>query len=95
MPMNNKYGTIARDYWMKHLPRRFSTIGNPDSYFSDLGDQIEERVDELRDAIAGEDSTMEMYLDKLGRLNEATRSAEAQALQEMLPEPEATENPPN
>jgi hypothetical protein len=93
--MNNKYGAIARQHWMKHLPRRFATIENPDSYFSTLGDEIEERVEELRDSIAGDDPATETYFNKLGRLNEATLSAEAEALREMLPAPEANEDRPN
>jgi hypothetical protein len=80
---------------MKYLPTRFAAIKNPESFFSDLGDLIEERVEELRDVIAGDDPPAETYLNKLGRLNEATQSAESEVLREMLPPPEAIEDRPN
>lgn len=79
----NRYGRIAHKHWMEHLPQRLSQIDNPQQYFESLGEQIEERVDELSQAIAGEDPPGEGYLDKVGRLNEARQSAQAQALLEM------------
>ncbi|HTU58302.1 MAG TPA: hypothetical protein VMF89_07705 [Polyangiales bacterium] len=86
----NRYGRIAHKHWMEHLPSRFGAIKDPEAFFTTLGEQIEERVDELSQAIAGDDPVGESYLEKVGRLNEAKQSAEATALQEIaLLAPEA------
>lgn len=86
----NQYGTRAKQHWRKYLPERFSQLEDPDSFFSDLGEQIAERVQSLTDDLAGNDPPGESYLDKLGRLNMARRDAESQILREMaLLDPEA------
>lgn len=88
-----KYGAIARDHWKRWLPKRFSEIANPETFFSELGEEIEQRVDELSQALAGDDPPGEQYLDKVGRLQMARANAESQALREMaLLEPEGTSN---
>lgn len=87
----NPYGEKARKHWQKWLPKRFSEIQDPDSYFSELGEEIEQRVQALSQALAGSDPPGEGFLKKLGRLNMARFDAESQALREMAllePEPE-------
>ena len=79
----NQYGTQAKKHWQKYLPMRYSQLNDPDSFFSDLGEQIAERVQSLMEDLAGEDPPGESYLDKLGRLNMARRDAEADVLREM------------
>jgi hypothetical protein len=78
----NKYGAQAKNHWMKHLPHRYEALKDPESYFSTLGEEIEDEVDQLSEILAGNDPPNEMYLDKVGRLNEARMSAEAQVMQE-------------
>ncbi len=87
----NQYGTRAKQHWQKYLPTRFQQLDDPDSFFSDLGEQIAQRVESLADDLAGNDPPGEGYMDKVGRLNMARRDAESQVLREMaLLEPEAT-----
>lgn len=89
--MMNQYGTRAKQHWQKYLPDRFNQLEDPDSFFSDLGEEIAERVQSLADALAGDDPQGESYLDKVGRLNMARRDAESAILREMaLLDPEAT-----
>lgn len=86
----NPYGAKARNHWQKWLPKRYSQLEDPESYFSNLGEEIEARVEELSQAIAGSDPPDETYHEKLRRLNMAHFDAEAQALREMaLIEPES------
>ena len=88
----NYYGEMARDHWARWLPARYAAIGDPDSYFSNLGNQAEARIDALADELAGNDQPGEGYLAKAGRLGQARRQAEEIVLQEMIllePEPEA------
>jgi hypothetical protein len=90
----NKYGTLALVHWRRFLPLRFSQIDDPDSFFSDLGEQIETRIQDLSLQLQGDDPPGEDFLAKLGRLNMARLNAESQALQELaLLEPEADATP--
>lgn len=89
----NQYGSIAKKHWQKWLPTSYRQLDDPDSFFSDLGEQIAERVEELSTVLAGDDPPGEQYLEKLGRLNMARQNAESQALQELAllpPEAEST-----
>lgn len=90
----NQYGTRAKVHWQKYLPERFKLLGDPDSFFSDLGEQIAARVESLSAELAGDDPPGEGYLEKLGRLNMARRDAESQIMQEMaLLEPKQPPKP--
>ena len=91
----NQYGAQARRHWQEHLPDRYRQLDDPQSFFTDLGEQMAERVQELAAGLAGPDPVGEGYLDKVGRLNMARLTAEAQVLRETLPEPESdAQNPP-
>lgn len=86
----NKYGAIAHAHWQKYLPAQYSRLSDPQSFFEDKGQEIEARVEELSQAIAGDDPPGESYLAKAGRLKEAQLTAESEALKELLPVPEST-----
>jgi hypothetical protein len=81
----NQYGWRAQRYWQEYLPERFAQIDNPEEFFTDLGEQMAQQVDELAFALAGPDLPGEGYLEKVGRLNMARLSAEEQVTREMLP----------
>jgi hypothetical protein len=91
----NQYGTRAKQHWQKYLPEQFQQLAEPDNFFSDLGEQIAQRVESLAEAIAGDDPPGEGYLDKVGRLNMARADAESDILREMaLLDPEAPKPKP-
>lgn len=90
----NQLGATARDYFQEFLPSRFSELGNPDTFFNQLGEELESQVVRLTPQIAGLDSTEETYLDKLGRLEAARRQATELVLQEMLYDPYPPEEDP-
>jgi hypothetical protein len=88
----NHYGSMAQRHWARWLPGRFAMIENPDSFFSDLGNQASDRIAELADRFAGDQPPGEGYLDRVGRLGQARRQAEEIVLHEMIllePEPGA------
>ncbi|MFY1633707.1 hypothetical protein ACN27F_10575 [Solwaraspora sp. WMMB335] len=89
----NQYAAQARMHWQNHLPNRYRQIAKPDEFFTDMGEQIAQQIQELSMALAGPDPERETYLDKLGRLNNARLSAEGQVLREMLPDPETDLSP--
>lgn len=86
----NRYGARAREHWKRWLPTRYSQLDDPESFFTDLGEEVEARIDELSQALAGSDPPGEGYLDKVGRLNMARFNAESDLMREMVliePEP--------
>lgn len=85
----NKYGTMARSHWETWLPERYAAIREPDSFFSTLGQEAEQQIEELADQIAGDGQPGEGYLERAGRLAAARSQAEEIVLPQMvLPEPE-------
>ena len=90
----NQYGEMARDHWARWLPARFAAIDDPETFFSDLGNEAGERISSLAYELAGDDQPGEGYLGKAGRLGEARHRAEQIVLTEMIllePEPGAEE----
>jgi hypothetical protein len=86
----NRYGRLAQQHWAKWRPTELSQIPDPEDFFSTLGLQVEEQIEELATALAGDDPGGEDYLEKLGRLRMARFTAESQVLREMVllpPEP--------
>ena len=86
----NQYGEMARRHWGRWLPDRFAAIENPETFFTDLGDQAQQKITALAWELAGDDRPGEGYLAKAGRLGEARHRAEQIVLDEMIllpPEP--------
>ncbi len=80
----NQYAAMAERHWRRWLPSRVAAMDDPDSFFSDLGEEVAERIEELTDELAGDDPPNETYLDKVGRLNMARLRAEELVLAEMV-----------
>jgi len=88
----NQYGQMAQEHWARWLPARYAAIEDPDSFFSDLGNRTEDRIDQLAAELAGDDRPGEGFLAKAGRLGAARHQAEQIVLSEdvlLQPEPEA------
>ncbi|MFJ4210726.1 TnpV protein [Paenarthrobacter sp. NPDC089675] len=84
----NKYGRQAQEAWKAASPTRYSQILNPEEFFTNLGEQAQEQVDELQIRLAGPDPQGEGYLEKVGRLNAARNQAEEIVRYELLSPPE-------
>jgi hypothetical protein len=80
----NQYGVMAQKHWARFLPTRYARIEDPDNFFSTLGQEVEEEIDELATALEGEDPPDEDYLGKLGRLNAARQQAREKVLAERV-----------
>ena len=83
--MSQSYAQRARQHWARHRPHQLSLMANPEAFFTELGQEIQERVDLLSLHLEGPDVPGEGYLGKVGRLRMARFTAEAQALRELLP----------
>ena len=51
----NKYGRQAQEVWKAASPTRYGQIQNPEEFFTKLGEEAQEQVDELLPKIAGPD----------------------------------------
>ncbi|TDD65400.1 TnpV protein [Jiangella aurantiaca] len=80
----NRYGRLAMEHWQQVAPQRVEELEDPTAFFSTLGQQVETRVQELQDQLAGADVPGEDYLAKVGRLNMARLQAEEMALAELV-----------
>lgn len=97
----NKYGRLAQTHWSRWLPTRYAQIPDPESFFTDLGEQIQEQVIEVADAMSSQQAPEQQYLARVGQLNMARLAAEEQVMAEMaylspeLPESPDPQAPPN
>ena len=92
----NRYGLMAQRHWAQWLPQRYATISEPDSYFSTLGQEAAQQIEELTLELAGDDQPGEEYLAKAGRLTAARSRAEEIVLPQRVlpaPEPQTSEDP--
>jgi hypothetical protein len=91
----NRYGTQAMRHWQQTDPARYQQIPDPETFFTELGEQVESEIQTLANALAGPDRPGETYMEKVGRLNMARFNAESDILREMvlIPEPEEPEEP--
>lgn len=81
----NKYATMLKDQWTQADPEMVASLEDPETYFSQLGEQAAEQVADLSLNLAGPDKPGEEYLEKVGRLNMARRQAEEIVLAELQP----------
>ncbi len=87
-----EYASRARSYYRDFLPGRYQQIPNPEHFFNDLGQRIEDQVQTAERQLAGPDSPGEGFLQKVGRLNMARlRAAELVMAQEVYSIPPETE----
>ena len=85
----NRYGVMAQRHWARWLPRQYAAIGDPESFFTILGEEVTRQIDDLTDDLAGEVKDSDSYLACVGRLFAARAIAEELILpQRVLPEPE-------
>ncbi|MGC0252158.1 hypothetical protein [Pseudactinotalea sp. Z1748] len=75
----NSHGRRAMAYWQEHRPQAWedllATGTDTETFFTDLGEQIEETIANLTRQFAGPDLPGESYLEKVGRLNNARARA--------------------
>ena len=92
----NRYGLMAQKHWARWLPTRYALIEDPGSFFSDLGTQAAQQIDDLAMQLAGDDQPGEGYLGKAGRLGQARHQAEEIVLADLIllePEPGTEDDP--
>lgn len=92
------YAAQAQAHWSRWRPGELQAITDPAAFFTDLGQQAAQQIEQLADSLAGQDPPGEDYLAKLGRLRMAQFTAQTQVLRELLlpePEPERVSSGPD
>lgn len=85
----NRYGVMALQHWARWLPRQYAAIGDPDSFFTTLGEEAARQIEDLTDELASEAGQSDSYLVRVGQLLAARAIAEELILpQRVLPEAE-------
>jgi len=72
----DRYAKAAEEHMKVYLPARYRQIGDPDSYFRELGDQIAAQVAELEAQLAAGQPASTEYLARVGQLSSARSRAE-------------------
>lgn len=83
----NQYGALAQSHWQKYRPQEYASLTDPKAFFQDLGDQVAQMVNTtLLSSEAAEAETLKSleYLERVGLLNALRKSAEEQALAELV-----------
>lgn len=80
----NRYASMAWRHWERHRPDALSRIPDPEAFFRDLGETVEEEITRLSLDLAGDDPPGETYLQKMGRLNMAQLQAREKVLNERV-----------
>lgn len=80
----NRYGILAREHWTTHAPSRVNQLENPDEFFTELGQQVSERVASPSAILEQEHQPSPNYLDQVGRLTAIRQQAEEVALKDLV-----------
>ena len=73
----NHHGEQAKRHWSRYLPANYSRIEDPETFFSQLGDQADGEIEELYLEYAGPEIPEESAEEKQERLTQAmTRATE-------------------
>jgi len=80
----NRYGAQAMDHWQRTQPDRLNELDDPEAFFTQLGEDVSQAIEELARTLAGPSPPEEGYLQRLKRLNTARATAESHVIREMV-----------
>lgn len=80
----NQYGAKALGHWRKHLPGHLAHIPDQEAFFTHLGETAADQIDQIADSLAQAAPPGEGYLEELGRLETARKTAEMRVTREMI-----------
>lgn len=72
----NRYGMMAQQHWARWLPRQYAAVGDPERFFTTLGEEVARQIEDLADELAVEIGQDDSYLVRLSRLVAARATAE-------------------
>ena len=89
----NQYGWLAKQHWRAYRPTAYGEIEDPETFFTDLGEQLSSRVHELQSELELTMPSSPDYSANVRRLNEIRLTAESEVLRELVYSETESENP--
>lgn len=80
----NKYGRQAMEFWRTWRPSAYQKIPDPQTYFTNLGEEIEDRAVQVQEALISQLPAQNNYQVRLGQMNMAKMAAEEAAMKELV-----------
>lgn len=82
----NQYGRRAMRHWQKWLPERYQELEDPEEFFTELGEQAAEEIDNLSTELDAQypDRDQAGYSDRVAQLSTSRKMAENQVTRDLL-----------
>ncbi len=80
----NRYGQQAMQHWQDTRPGQVRDLADPEAFFTQMGEDLEQAIEQLERTLAGDPPPQETYLQRVQRLTMARFEAESQILRAML-----------
>ena len=80
----NRYGRMALEHWRRHRPLAFSQIAAPQEFFTSLGEQVADQIEEISEQLLAETRPMKEFMQEVARREQAQQMAEEQVLTELV-----------
>lgn len=80
----NRYGKLAMRTWQQGAPRRVAAIEDPTQFFTQLGEQVADQVEQIVLALEADLDPGLAYLDRVGQMNAIRAQAEEVALADLV-----------
>lgn len=81
----NQYGRMAMAHWQRYQPSEYAKMSDRETFFRDLGDQIERRILDRAEALEEAIPANQPFQDRWNQMMAARPTAEREVLAEMLP----------
>jgi len=80
----NHYGARLMTHWKTERPQAYRELVDPEQFFTQLGEEVAEQIEERARSLAAASPPGEQYLERLQRLNTARLEAEGEVMREQL-----------
>lgn len=80
----NVYGLRAQRYYSRWAPTALTKISDPETYFTELGEQIQSQVLMMTEEMESDLDPAAPYLDRVAQLRAVQRDAEEVAMTELI-----------
>ena len=90
----NYHGEQALLHWSRHLPASYSRVEDPETFFTNLGEQADAEIEDRYLEYAGPDVPGETVEDKHARLTQAMNRATEEVYAELVTPSPASQGEP-
>ena len=75
---------MALEHWRVHRPLAFSKIGEPTAFFTALGEEVADQIEEISEQMLAETQPLAEFMEEVARREQAQRTAEEVVLTEQV-----------